>query len=155
MTLPLCVSRELAARGMGGGGGGAQSGLSGVSYRKELQEESITTIAELKLQYPVSPNLRHRCQSPRLEELAQARNELRGGGGRSPDEVGQVASESGVNDHLLLVVGLSELDEQDLGGQVVDVRDAEGLEALVELVGDDLRDRRYQQEPREMGGLGQ
>lgn len=49
-----------------------------------------------------------------------------------------MASEAGVYDELLLVVGLGELEKQDLGGEVVDVGQAKGHQALVELVCDDL-----------------
>lgn len=46
-------------------------------------------------------------------------------------------TETGVDNELLLVIGFGELNEEDLGGQVVDVGDAQGHQAR-ELVCDDL-----------------
>jgi hypothetical protein len=43
-----------------------------------------------------------------------------------------------INDDLLLVPGLGKLEQKNLGGQIVDVGQAEGGNGLVELVGDDL-----------------
>ena len=63
---------------------------------------------------------------------------MRRGGGGGSDEVGQMATEARVDYQLFLAIGLSELDEQDLGGQVVDVGNAVGLEDLLQLVGDNL-----------------
>jgi len=37
-----------------------------------------------------------------------------------------MASESRINDYLLLVFGLRELDKEDFRGEVVDIRDSEG-----------------------------
>ena len=49
-----------------------------------------------------------------------------------------MAAEAGVNHQLLLVGRLVELEQEDAGGEVIDVGDAEGGEGGVELVGDDL-----------------
>ena len=49
-----------------------------------------------------------------------------------------MASKSRVNDYLLLVFGLRELDEEDLRGEVVDVRDSKSHERFRELVSYDL-----------------
>lgn len=50
-----------------------------------------------------------------------------------------MAAEAGVDEELLLVVGLGELEQQDLGGEVVDVGEPERHQGLVKLMGDDLR----------------
>lgn len=49
-----------------------------------------------------------------------------------------MASEARIDDKLLLVIGLGKLEEQDLGGEVVDVGQPQGSQALLELVGDDF-----------------
>jgi hypothetical protein len=49
-----------------------------------------------------------------------------------------VAAETRVDNQLLLVVRLRELEQQDLGGEVVDICEPQADEALGELVGDDL-----------------
>jgi hypothetical protein len=58
-------------------------------------------------------------------------------GGRTSKR-GQVASEAGVDDELLLDIGLGELEEQDAGGELVDVGEAESQDFLGELMGDCL-----------------
>lgn len=73
-----------------------------------------------------------------LEDLAQFLYEDGGRGGGGACKVCQMASEAGVYEELLLVVGLSELEEEDLGGQVVDVVQAQRDEARRELMSDDL-----------------
>lgn len=98
-------------------------------------------IAELELQNAIGANLRHRCHPPRLQELSKPGDECGGRGGSSPAKLGQMGAKSGIDDKLLLIVGLCEFEEQDLGGEVVDVGDAEGSQALLELVRDDLRPR--------------
>lgn len=49
-----------------------------------------------------------------------------------------MAAEASVDDELLFDIRLGELEEQDAGGQVVDVSESERDQALVELVRDDL-----------------
>lgn len=49
-----------------------------------------------------------------------------------------MAAEARVDEELLLDIGLRELEQQDAGGEVVDVSESEGDQALVELVCDDL-----------------
>ena len=72
------------------------------------------------------------------EELAQAGDERRGRGGGGARESGQVRAETGVDDELFAALGFGELEEEDAGGEVVDVGEAEGDELRRELVGDDL-----------------
>lgn len=50
-----------------------------------------------------------------------------------------MATEASIDDELLLIVGFCELEEQNFGGEVVDVGDPESTQALLELVGNDLR----------------
>jgi hypothetical protein len=52
-----------------------------------------------------------------------------------------VAAEAGIDDELLLIFGLGKLEQQDLGGQVVDVGQSKADQALLELMGDDLGSR--------------
>lgn len=47
-------------------------------------------------------------------------------------------AEAGVDYDLFFAVWLCEFDEEDLGGEVVDLRDAEGEERILEFVGNDL-----------------
>lgn len=49
-----------------------------------------------------------------------------------------MASKAGVYDELLLVAGFGELEEQDLGGEVVYVGDSKADQGLLELVSYDL-----------------
>jgi hypothetical protein len=49
-----------------------------------------------------------------------------------------VRAETGVDDELLAALGFGEFEEEDAGGEVVDVGEAEGNEGGGELVGDDL-----------------
>lgn len=49
-----------------------------------------------------------------------------------------MAAEAGVDDQLLLVIRLRELEEEDLGREVVDVGESQSHQALLELVCDDL-----------------
>jgi hypothetical protein len=54
-------------------------------YSKELQEKPPLPIAELELNDPVCPNLRHGRQPPSLDKLSQTGDEwgrLRGGRSR-------------------------------------------------------------------------
>jgi hypothetical protein len=116
--------------------------LGGVSpYREELEKQSVLPIAELELENAIGADLRHRCHPPRLQVFSKSGDERGGRGGSSPTKLGQMSAESGVDDKLLLVVGLCEFEEQNLGGEVVDVRDAESSQALLKLVRDDLRPR--------------
>lgn len=50
-------------------------------------------------------------------------------------------AETGVDDELLAALGFGEFEEEDAGGEVVDVGEAEGDEGGGELVGDDLDGR--------------
>jgi hypothetical protein len=109
-----------------------------VAAREELEEQSVLAIAELELEDAIGADLGDAGQAPRLEELAEAGAESRGGGSRRAGEVGQVAAEARVDKELLLDIGLRELEQQDAGGEVVDVSESEGDQALVELVCDDL-----------------
>lgn len=129
MMLPLCRACQCAASR------GAQEG----THRKELKEEAILAVAELQLEDPVCPDLDDRGDFPRSEELAQASDKGRGGGGGSAGKLGQMASKARVDNELLLAGGLGELEEQDLRGQVVDVGHTQSHQALVEFVSDDLR----------------
>lgn len=49
-----------------------------------------------------------------------------------------MAAEAIVDEQLLLVFRFSKLEQQDLGGEVVDVGQSQGHQALVKLVCDDL-----------------
>ena len=49
-----------------------------------------------------------------------------------------MAAEASIYEQLLLVVGLRELEEQDLGREIVDVGHTEGDDALLKLMGNDL-----------------
>jgi hypothetical protein len=51
-----------------------------------------------------------------------------------------VTSEACIDHDLLFVVGFLELEKEDAGGEVVDVRYSEGRKFSVELVRDDLGD---------------
>lgn len=53
-------------------------------------------------------------------------------------KVGQMTAEARLDQELLLVVGLGELEEQDLGGEVVDVGKPQRDQASRQLVRDDL-----------------
>ena len=53
-------------------------------------------------------------------------------------KVGQMAAEARLDQELLLVVGLGEFEEQDLGGEVVDVGQPQRDQASRQLVRDDL-----------------
>lgn len=50
-----------------------------------------------------------------------------------------MAAKASINDELLLIIGLRELEEKDLGGEVVDVGQSQSYQMLLELMGDDLR----------------
>jgi hypothetical protein len=49
-----------------------------------------------------------------------------------------VTAEAGVDDQLLLVIRLRELEEKDLGREIVDVGESQSHQALLELVCNDL-----------------
>jgi hypothetical protein len=49
-----------------------------------------------------------------------------------------MAAEPGVDKELFLVVGFRELEEKDLGGEVVDIGKPQRDQAFLELMGDDL-----------------
>lgn len=51
-----------------------------------------------------------------------------------------MGAEAGIDDELFAVLGFGELEEEDAGGEVVDIGEAEGDELGGELVGDDLRE---------------
>ena len=112
----------------------------GLAYRKELEEQPISPIAEFKLEDTIGPDLRHRGDSPRLQTFSKPGNKGRRCGSGGPAKFGQMAAEASVDDELLLVVGLGELKQEDLGREVVDVGDSQGGQALLELMGNDLRE---------------
>jgi hypothetical protein len=49
-----------------------------------------------------------------------------------------VRAETGVDDELFAALGFGEFEEEDAGGEVVDIGEAEGDEGCGEFVGDDL-----------------
>lgn len=59
-------------------------------------------------------------------------------GRRGSSIFGEMTAETGIDYDLLLALGLCEFYEEDFGGEVVDVGDAEGEEGVGELVSDDL-----------------
>lgn len=108
------------------------------TYGEELQEQTVLAIAELELEDSVGSHLRNGRQPPGLEIFAQPSDK----GGRrrrsGPGEVGQVAAEAIVDQQLLLVIGFGEFEEQDLGGEVIDVRESQSHQARLELMRNDL-----------------
>jgi hypothetical protein len=96
------------------------SGTRG-TYSEELQKQSVLPIAKLKLEDSVGSNLGYCRQPPGLEELSKPSDKCGGGRSCCSSKLGQVAAKAGINDELLLVIGLRELEEKDLGGEVVDV----------------------------------
>jgi hypothetical protein len=108
------------------------------SYREKLQEELVLPIAELKLKDTIRAHLRNLGQPSRLEELAQACDEDGRRGGCRSGEVREVAAKAGIDEELLLVVGLGELEQQDLRGEVVDICQSKAHQALLKLVSNDL-----------------
>ncbi len=113
-------------------------GQDDVAAGEELEVQAVGAVAELELDDAVGADLGDLCDAAGLEELAQAGDELARGGGGGACEVGQVAAEARLDEDLLLAVGLCELEEEDLGVEVVDVGQAQRDEGLGELVGDDL-----------------
>lgn len=96
------------------------------------------SIAELKLDNPVSADLLDGCHSASFKDLPQTLDEdsrFRRCGSR---KLRQVASESRIDDYLLLMLWLGELDQEDLGGEIVDIRDAESEQSCGQLVCNDL-----------------
>ena len=51
-----------------------------------------------------------------------------------------MATESNIEDHLFLIIGLGELEEQDPRRQIINIGETQSQQALMELVGDDLRE---------------
>lgn len=91
------------------------------TYRKELQEHSILAIAKLEFEDSVGSHLCNCRQSSGLEIFAKPSHKGRWSGGSRSGKVGQVAAKSIFYQQLLLVIWLGEFEEQNLGGQVVDV----------------------------------
>lgn len=83
------------------------------AYRKELEEQSILAIAELKFKDTVCADLRDRREPPCLEGLAQACDKGRGSGGGGSCKLGQMAAKASIDDELLLVIRLGELEQED------------------------------------------
>jgi hypothetical protein len=129
MMLPLCDRKPSAQEAFH---------WSNRSYREELKEQAILSITELELKNPVCANLGNRRYPPGFEQLSQASNKGRGSRSGRPGEVGEMASKSGIDQQLLLVVGFCKLEEQDFGGQVKDIGQSQSHQALLELMGDDL-----------------
>lgn len=50
-----------------------------------------------------------------------------------------MTAKASINNELFLVVRLGEFEKEDLGGKVVDIGEAQRHQALLELMGDDLR----------------
>ena len=69
-------------------------------------------IAELELDDPVSPNLRNSGHPSCLEKLSKASDKRRRRCGSGAGEIGEMASKAGIDDELLLVVGLGESEEE-------------------------------------------
>lgn len=99
------------------------------------------TVAEGEFEDTVSSDLGDRRHPPCLQVFSKAADEARGRRGGGSREVGQVASEARFDDELLLVVGLGELEEEDLGGEVIDIGDTQRHQGVVELVRNDLQRR--------------
>lgn len=113
-------------------------GQDDVATGEELEVYPIQPIAKLKLDYSVGSYLRDGGKTAGLEDLAQFLYEDGGRGGGGAFKVCQMTSKAGVYEELFLVVGLGELEEKDLGGQVVDVVQAQRDETRRELMSDDL-----------------
>lgn len=113
-------------------------GKDDVSRSEELQVEVVGAIAELQLYNPVGADLGYGCAPPCLEELPQTRGEGGGCGGGWACEVGQMEAEAGVDDQLLFLAGDGELEQELLGGDVVDIGKSEADQSLRQLVGDGL-----------------
>lgn len=90
----------------------------------------VCAIAELQLYYAVGADLRDGGTAACLEELSQARGEGRGRGGGGSREVGEVGTEATVDDELLLLAGYRELEEELLGGYVVEIGQPKAYEGL-------------------------
>lgn len=73
----------------------------------------VLPLAELDVDDPVRPDLRDGRHASRLEGFTQALDEARRSGLGRARVLGEVASETGVDDELLAVVGFGELEEED------------------------------------------
>lgn len=92
-----------------------------LSYRKEFQEQAILSITELKLKDSIGSDLADRGQSSSFQDLSESCDKGRGHAGGGPREIGSVASETNVDEELLLHIGFRKLEEYDFRGKVVDV----------------------------------
>ena len=99
-----------------------------IPARVKLQKQPVLPVGERDLNDAISPNLADRSNPTSAEELAQAGDERRRRGGGGARESGQVRAETGVDDELFAALGFGELEEEDAGGEVVDVGEAEGDE---------------------------
>lgn len=109
-----------------------------LSYRKEFQEKAILSITELKLEYSIGSDLADRGQSSGFQNLSESCDKSRGHASGGPREIGSVASETNIDEELLLHVGFRKLEQYNFRGKVVDVGYTERGKTLVELVSDDL-----------------
>jgi hypothetical protein len=108
------------------------------TYSKELQEHAVLAIAELKFENSIGAHLSNCRQPSGLEKLPEARNEYRRSRGSCTCELRQVATESSINNKLLLVVGFRKLEEKDFGRKVVYIGESKSHQALLELMCNDL-----------------
>lgn len=74
------------------------------------------SIAKLKLDDSISPNLGNGCDPASFQDFAQLLYEDRWSGSSSTRKLGKMASETGIYNELFLDFGLCELEEKDLGG---------------------------------------
>jgi len=99
-----------------------------VAARIELQEQAVLPVRERDLDDPIGAHLAHGRDTAGSQELAQSGDERRRRGGGRARESGQVRAEAGVDDELFAALGFGELEEEDSGGEVVDIGEAEGDE---------------------------
>mgnify|MGYP007026586870 CR=1 FL=1 len=103
-------------------------GKDDVSAGVELEEQVVLAVGELNVDDAVGADLGDRRDSSGTEVLSQASDKGRGSSGRGSSKGCKVASETRVDNQLFALLGFGELEEEDAGGEVVDVGEAEGDE---------------------------